>query len=94
MLGWRIRDVVSPTHYILEVLYNRGMNVTFVRHVNALFMKYSIPLALFAAVRTSADGVNAECIVIDLFVFRHQFTFRIFLLIYLLVLASAFTRAG
>ncbi len=31
-----------------------------VRHVNDLLIKYSIPLALFAAARTFADGVNAE----------------------------------
>ncbi len=38
--------------------------MTDVRRVNNLFMKYSIPLALFAAVRTFADGVNAEFTVI------------------------------
>ncbi len=64
MLGWRIRDVVSPTHYILKELYNRGTKLTFVRHVNDRFMKDSIPLTLLAAVRTFADGVNAEFTVI------------------------------
>ncbi len=52
LLRWRIRDVVSPTH------------VFFVRHATQLFMKYSIPLALLAAVRTFADGVNAAFTVI------------------------------
>ncbi len=39
---------------------SRGRNISFVRHVNDLLIKYSIPLALFAAVRTFADEVNAE----------------------------------
>ncbi len=60
----------------------RGRNISFVRHVNDLLIKYSIPLALFAAVRTFADGVNAEFTVtpkvIDLFAFRHLFTIRFF----------------
>ncbi len=42
----------------------RGTKIPFVRHVNDLFMKYSIPLALFAAARTFADGVNTEFTVI------------------------------
>ncbi len=40
------------------------MKISFVRHVNDLYMKYSIPLALFAAVKTFADGVNVEFTVI------------------------------
>ncbi len=32
--------------------------ISFVRHVNDLFMKYSIPLDLLAAVRAFAEGVN------------------------------------
>ncbi len=58
----------------------RGTKVSFVRHVNDLFMKYSFPLALFATVRIITDGVNAEFTVIprSLFAFRHQFTFRLF----------------
>ncbi len=43
---------------------HRGTKISFVRHVNDLFLKYSIPLALFAVVRTFADGVNAEFTVI------------------------------
>ncbi len=62
--------------------YSRwGRKIAFVRHVNDLFMKYSIPLALSAVVRAFADGVNAEFTytqVIDLFAFRHHFTFRLF----------------
>ncbi len=34
--------------------------ISFVRHVNDLFMNYSILLALFAAARTFADGLNAD----------------------------------
>ncbi len=49
---------------LTNALY-RGRNISFVRHVNYLLMKYSIPLALFAAVRTFADGVNAEFTVIS-----------------------------
>ncbi len=37
-----------------------GTKIAFVRHVNDRFMKYNIPLALLAAVRTLAEGVNAE----------------------------------
>ncbi len=36
------------------------IKIFFVRHVNDIYMKYSISLALFAAVSTFADGVNAE----------------------------------
>ncbi len=43
---------------LTNALY-RGRKISFVRHLNDLLMKYSIPLALFAAVRTFADGVNA-----------------------------------
>ncbi len=42
----------------------RGTKISFVRHVNDLLTQYSIPLPLFAAVRTLADGVNAEFTVI------------------------------
>ncbi len=42
----------------------RGTNISFVRHVNDLFMKYSILLALLAVLRTLADEVNAEFTVI------------------------------
>ncbi len=38
----------------------RGTKISFVRYVNDLFMKYNIPLALLAAIRTLAVGVNAE----------------------------------
>ncbi len=38
----------------------RGTKISFVRRVNDLFVKYSIPLALLAAVRTFAEGVNAD----------------------------------
>ncbi len=38
----------------------RGTPIAFVWHVNDLFMKYSIPQYLLAAVRTFAKGVNAE----------------------------------
>ncbi len=41
----------------------RGTKISFVRHVNDLFMKYSIPVALFAEVGTFAEGVNIEFIV-------------------------------
>ncbi len=41
-----------------------GKKVTFVRLVNYRLMTYSIRLALFAAARTFADGVNAEFTVI------------------------------
>ncbi len=51
MLGWRIRDDLT------NVLY-RGTHISFVRHVSDLFMNYSIPKALFAAVRTFVGGVN------------------------------------
>ncbi len=44
---------------VTNALY-RGRNISFVRHVYDLLIKYSIHLALFAAVRTFADGVNAE----------------------------------
>ncbi len=53
----------------------------FIRHVNDLFMKYSIPLDLFAAVRTLTDGLNAEFTVIPRslicshFVISSPFTF-------------------
>ncbi len=45
-----------------KALY-KGTQISFVKHVNDLFMKYNIPLALLAAVRTLAEGVNAEFIV-------------------------------
>ncbi len=48
---------------LTNALY-RGTKISFDRHANDLFMKYSIPLALLAAVRTFADGVNAEFTVI------------------------------
>ncbi len=38
----------------------RGKHISFIRHVNVLFIKYSIVLVLLAAVRTFAEGVNAE----------------------------------
>ncbi len=34
----------------------RGMKIFFVSHLSDLFMKYSIPLALLAAVRTVVEG--------------------------------------
>ncbi len=37
----------------------RGKKISFIRQVNDLFMKYNIPLALLAATRTFAEGVNA-----------------------------------
>ncbi len=40
-----------------KTLY-RGTKISFVRQVNDLFMKYNIPLALLAAARTWAEGVN------------------------------------
>ncbi len=55
-----------------------GTKISFIRDVNDLFMKYSIPLALFAAVRKFADGVSIEFTAIDLFAFRHQFTIWLF----------------
>ncbi len=67
MLGWRLQVEVSPT------LYMGGGKISFVRHVNDLLMNYSIPLAMFAAVRTFADGVNAEFTVIP-----RPFTIRFF----------------
>ncbi len=48
---------------VINALY-KGTKFSFVRHVNVLFMKYSIPLALLAVVRAFADGVNAEFTVI------------------------------
>ncbi len=42
-----------------KVLY-RGVKILFVRHVNGLMVEYNIPLALLAAVRILAEGVNAE----------------------------------
>ncbi len=42
-----------------KALY-RGAKISFVRHVNNRVMKYNIPLALLVAVRTLAEGVNAE----------------------------------
>ncbi len=42
----------------------RGRHISFVRLVNDLLIKYSISLALVAAVRTFADGVNAGFTVI------------------------------
>ncbi len=44
---------------LTNALY-RGMIISFVRHVNDLLMKFNIPLALFAALKTFAEGVNAE----------------------------------
>ncbi len=38
----------------------RGTKISFIRHANAHFMKYNIPLALLAAVKTLAEGANAE----------------------------------
>ncbi len=38
----------------------RGTQISSVRHVNDLFMKYNIPLALLAAVSTFAEGVNVS----------------------------------
>ncbi len=40
--------------------WQNGPKISIVRHVNDLFMKYSIPLALLAAVRTFAESVNFE----------------------------------
>ncbi len=51
MLGWHIGDVIAPQHC---------KTISFVRHVNDLFMKYNIPIALLGAVRILAEGVNAE----------------------------------
>ncbi len=39
---------------------HRGAEISFGRHLNDLFMKYSIPLAFLAAVRTLIEGGNAE----------------------------------
>ncbi len=49
---------------VLPTLYIGVWKISFVSHVNELLIKYSIPLALLAAVRTFADGVNAEFTVI------------------------------
>ncbi len=50
----------------------RDTKISFVRHVNDLVMKYSILLALFAAVRTFAEGVNAKFTVIHRsFIYSH-----------------------
>ncbi len=43
----------------IKTLY-RGAKFSFVRHVNDLFMKYKIRLALLVADRTLAEGVNVE----------------------------------
>ncbi len=51
-LAWRIRDEVAPKHCI-EVRKSPLSNR------KDLFMKYNIPLALLAAARTLAEGVNA-----------------------------------
>ncbi len=45
--------------YLTKALY-RGTEISFGRHLNDLFMKYSIPLAFLAAVRTLTEGGNAE----------------------------------
>ncbi len=42
-----------------KALY-KDTEISFVRQVNGLFMKYNIPLALLAAPRTLAEEVNAE----------------------------------
>ncbi len=43
---------------------NGGTQISFVWHVNDLFMKYSIPQYLLASVRTFPKGVNAELTVL------------------------------
>ncbi len=48
---------------LTNALY-RGTKISFVKHVNDLFMRYSVPLTLFAAVKTFADGVTAAFTVI------------------------------
>ncbi len=54
MRSYLAEDDVGGT----ETLY-KGTKVSFVRQENDLFMKYNIPLALLAATRTFAEGVNA-----------------------------------
>ncbi len=44
---------------LTNALY-RGTKISFVRHVNDLFVKYGIPPVLFAAARTFPDGGNME----------------------------------
>ncbi len=60
---------------LTNALY-RGAKVSFVRNVNNLFMKYGFPIALFAAVRTFADGVHAVFTGIPMSLI--QFTSRLF----------------
>ncbi len=45
---------------LTNALYSGYTKISFVRYVNDLFMKYRIPLALLAAERTFAEGVNIE----------------------------------
>ncbi len=47
---------------LTDALY-RGTNISFVTHVNYIFMKYSISLSILVALRTFTEGVNAECTV-------------------------------
>ncbi len=56
-----MRDAVSPRRYIEDT------KISFARHVNNLFMEYSLLLALLAAERTLAEGVNAEIAFLDRF---------------------------
>ncbi len=44
---------------LTNTLY-RGAKISFVRHENDLFIKYSIPLALLVAVRIFVEEVNTE----------------------------------
>ncbi len=53
LLGGHIQDAVAPKHCI-------EVRNFFVRHVSDRFKKYNIPLGLLVAVRTLAEGVNAE----------------------------------
>ncbi len=57
---------------LTNALY-RGTKISFVRLVNGIFMKYSIPLALLAAVGTFTEGVNAEFTVMSWSLIRSYF---------------------
>ncbi len=50
-----------------------GAKISFVRHENDLLMKYSITVALLAAVRTFAEVVNAEFTVLPRSLFCSHF---------------------
>ncbi len=55
-------------------LYRR-MRISFVRRQNGLVMRYNIPLALLAAVRKFAEGVDAEFTTIPRPLIRSYFCF-------------------